>query len=92
MRRFHHLCLALTALCAISLHATAQTTDKPFPVVKPSDIAWKDAGKGVKFAVISGPFATRKEAESFSGLQGMPANPWLRPVKSLQSALLPTGR
>jgi quercetin dioxygenase-like cupin family protein len=54
MRRFHHLCLTLTALCAISINATAQTTDKPFPVVKPSDIAWKDAGKGVKFAVISG--------------------------------------
>jgi hypothetical protein len=55
-------------------------------------VAVNTQDKGVKFAVVSGPFATRKEAESFSGLQGMPANPWLRPVKSLQSALLPTGR
>ncbi len=48
--------------------------------------------KGVKFAVVSGPFATRKEAETYAGRQGMPADPWLRPVKSLQSALLPPGR
>ncbi len=55
-------------------------------------VAVNTQDKGVKFAVVSGPFATRKEAESFSGRQGMPANPWLRPVKSLQSALLPAGR
>jgi quercetin dioxygenase-like cupin family protein len=46
--------LALAANFVFMLGVQAQTTDKPFPVVKPDDIAWKDAGKGVKFAVISG--------------------------------------
>lgn len=48
--------------------------------------------RGVKFAVISGPFATRKEAEAFAARPGVPADPWLRPVKSLQGALQPAGR
>ena len=48
--------------------------------------------KGVKFAVISGPFATRNEASSFAARPGVPADPWLRPVKSLQAALLPASR
>jgi hypothetical protein len=48
--------------------------------------------KGVKFAVVSGPFATRKEAETFAARPGVPADPWLRPVKSLQGALQPAGR
>jgi len=55
-------------------------------------VAVNTQDKGVKFAVISGPFATRKEAETFAGRQGVPSNPWLRPVKSLQSALLPATR
>ena len=46
------IALAVSSLMTLGVHA--QTTDKPFPVVKPDDIAWKDAGKGVKFAVISG--------------------------------------
>lgn len=48
--------------------------------------------KGVKFAVISGPFATRNEASGFAARPGVPADPWLRPVKSLQAALLPAAR
>jgi len=48
--------------------------------------------KGVKFAVISGPFATRKEAETYAARTGMPPDPWLRPVRSLQTALLPASR
>ncbi len=48
--------------------------------------------EGVKFAVISGPFANRKEAEGFAGRPGIPADPWLRPLKSLQDALQPAGR
>lgn len=55
-------------------------------------VAVNTQDKGVKFAVISGPFATRKEAENFAARQGVPADPWLRPVKSLQGALLPAGR
>ncbi len=55
-------------------------------------VAVNTQDKGVKFAVVSGPFATRKEAETYAARQGMPADPWLRPVKSLQSALLPAGR
>ncbi len=48
--------------------------------------------KGVKFAVVSGPFANRKEAEGFAARPGVPADPWLRPVKSLQGALQPASR
>jgi hypothetical protein len=55
-------------------------------------VAVNTQDKGVKFAVISGPFATRKEAETYAGRTGMPPDPWLRPVRSLQTALLPVGR
>lgn len=55
-------------------------------------VAVNTQDKGVKFAVISGPFATRKEAETFAARPGVPADPWLRPVKSLQAALQPAGR
>ncbi|MFM7633628.1 MAG: SPOR domain-containing protein [Betaproteobacteria bacterium] len=55
-------------------------------------VAVNTSDKGVKFAVISGPFATRKEAETYAARGGMPADPWLRPVKSLQTALLPASR
>ena len=43
--------------------------------------------QGVRFVVLSGPFADRKEAELFSNKPGVPANPWLRPLTSLQQAL-----
>lgn len=55
-------------------------------------VAVNTQDKGVKFAVVSGPFANRKEAETFAARPGVPADPWLRPVKSLQSALQPAGR
>lgn len=48
--------------------------------------------KGVKYAVVSGPFANLKEAEAFAARPGVPADPWLRPVKSLQRALVTAGR
>ena len=48
--------------------------------------------QGVKFAVVSGPFSNQKEAESFAARPGVPADPWLRPVKSLQRALISSGR
>jgi quercetin dioxygenase-like cupin family protein len=54
MNCFKSVAITLAASVAMALAVQAQTTDKPFPVVKPDDIAWKDAGKGVKFAVISG--------------------------------------
>jgi hypothetical protein len=73
--------------------AEAQEWRAQFGVLtKARIVAVNTQDKGVKFAVVSGPFATRKEAESYAGRQGMPPNPWLRPVKSLQSALLPAGR
>lgn len=43
--------------------------------------------QGVRFVVLSGPFADRKEAELFINKPGVPANPWLRPLTSLQQAL-----
>jgi len=55
-------------------------------------VAVNTQDKGVKFAVISGPFATRKEAETYAARSGMPPDPWLRPVRSLQTALLPVSR
>ena len=53
-------------------------------------VAVNTQDKGIKFAVISGPFADRKQAEAFAAKPGVPADPWLRPVKSLQGALLAT--
>jgi hypothetical protein len=49
--------------------------------------AAKTPDQGVKFIVLSGPFANRKEAETFSNKPGIPANPWLRPLASLKQAL-----
>ena len=54
MKRLKPVLIVLASVAVLGLAAHAQTTDKAFPVVKPDDIAWKDAGKGVKFAVISG--------------------------------------
>ncbi len=48
--------------------------------------------KGVRYIVISGPFANMKEAETFARKDGVPADPWLRPVKSLQRGLQPASR
>lgn len=48
--------------------------------------------QGVKYAVVSGPFSSQKEAEAFAARPGVPADPWLRPVKSLQRALVSSGR
>ncbi len=48
--------------------------------------------QGVKYAVVSGPFANLREAEAFAARPGVPADPWLRPVKSLQRALVTAGR
>ena len=55
-------------------------------------VAVNTQDKGIKFAVISGPFADRKQAEDFAAKPGVPADPWLRPVKSLQGALLGSSR
>ena len=54
MKCVKNLGMILAATAVLVLGAHAQTTDKSFPVVKPDDIAWRDAGKGVKIAVISG--------------------------------------
>jgi hypothetical protein len=48
--------------------------------------------QGVKFAVVSGPFANRAQAEEFAARAGLPADPWIRPLKSLLSALQPAER
>ncbi len=44
-------------------------------------------GKDQRFAVVSGPFATRKAAEAFAARQGIPVKSWVRPQPSLKSAL-----
>jgi hypothetical protein len=48
--------------------------------------------KGVRYVVISGPFASMKEAETFTRKEGVPSEPWLRPVNSLQRALQTANR
>lgn len=73
--------------------AEAQEWRAQYAVLARSRIAAVNTqDKGVKFAVISGPFATRNEASDFAARPGVPADPWLRPVKSLQAALLPAAR
>ncbi len=43
--------------------------------------------QGIKFVVLSGPFADRKEAEQFANSPGVPKDNWLRPLASLRQAL-----
>jgi septal ring-binding cell division protein DamX len=73
--------------------AEAQEWRAQFAALNKSRIAAvKTPDKGVKYVVISGPFATQKEAESFAARPGVPADPWLRPLKSLQRALVSSSR
>ena len=69
--------------------AEAQEWRAQFTALKKSRIAAvKTPDKGVKYIVLSGPFATQKEADGFAARPGVPADPWLRPVKSLERALV----
>ena len=43
--------------------------------------------QGIKFVVLSGPFADRKQAEQFANSPGVPKDNWLRPLASLRQAL-----
>ena len=55
MTSFNPLAKVLATIALVAGNAAmAQSLDKPFTVVEPEQIQWKDAGKGVKFAVISG--------------------------------------
>ena len=69
--------------------AEAQEWRAQFAALNKSRIAAvKTPDKGVKYVVLSGPFTTQKDAEGFAARPGVPADPWLRPVKSLQRALV----
>ena len=48
--------------------------------------------KGVRYILVSGPFANRKEAETFVRKEGIPSDPWLRPARPLQRVLQPANR
>jgi hypothetical protein len=50
-------------------------------------IAVNTSGKEIKYAVVSGPFASRKEAEAFAARDGVATAPWFRPQASLRAAL-----
>ena len=56
MTSFSHsvkaLAIAVITTIASSATVMAQSLDKPFTVVEPAQIQWKDAGKGVKFACV----------------------------------------
>ena len=43
--------------------------------------------RNLRYVVVSGPFKSRAEAERFAASQGLPPNPWLRTVGSLQDVL-----
>jgi len=69
--------------------AEAQEWRAQYAALKKSRIAAvKTNDKGVKYVVLSGPFPTQKDAEAFSARPGVPADPWVRPLKSLQRALI----
>ena len=54
--------------------------------------AVRSPNKGVRYILISGPFANKKEARAFLRKDGIPADSWLRPVKPLQRELQPANR
>jgi len=69
--------------------AEAQEWRAQYAALNKSRIAAvKTTDKGVKYVVLSGPFTTQKDAEAFSARPGVPADPWVRPLKSLQRALI----
>ena len=69
--------------------AEAQEWRAQYAALNKSRIAAvKTNDKGVKYVVLSGPFPTQKDAEAFSARPGVPADPWVRPLKSLQRALI----
>jgi hypothetical protein len=73
--------------------AEAQEWRAQYAALNKSRIAAvKTTDKGVKYVVLSGPFPTQKDAEAFSARPGVPADPWVRPLKSLQRALISSGR
>ena len=73
--------------------AEAQEWRAQYPALKKSLIAAVSTqDQSTKFAVVSGPFASRKEAEVFAARQGVPPDPWLRPLSSLQKAIQPGNR
>jgi len=50
-------------------------------------VAVKTPGKGLQYAVVSGPFASRKDANAFAAKDGVASAPWFRPQPSLRAAL-----
>ena len=50
------------------------------------------AATGPFVAQLDSPLASRKEAEVFAARQGVPPDPWLRPLSSLQKAIQPGNR
>jgi len=74
---------------SLSSMAEAQEWRAQYAALSKSRIAAvKTTDKGVKYVVLSGPFPTQKDAEAFSARPGVPADPWVRPLKSLQRALI----
>ncbi|MBM3336925.1 MAG: hypothetical protein FJY60_04475 [Betaproteobacteria bacterium] len=78
---------------AVKSMAEAQELRAAYPALSGAKIAAvKSAKKGVRYILISGPFADRKEARAFLRKDGIPADSWLRPVKPLQRELQPANR
>jgi hypothetical protein len=74
---------------SLSSMAEAQEWRAQYAALSKSRIAAvKTTDKGVKYVVLSGPFPTQKDAEAFSARPGVPVDPWVRPLKSLQRALI----
>ncbi len=49
----HTFTVACLAICMQSA-VLAQSLDKPFTVIEPDQVQWKEAGNGIKMAVIAG--------------------------------------
>lgn len=78
---------------SVNSMAEAQEWRAQYGALSGAKIAAVDTqNKGVRYILLSGPFANMKEAEAFARRQGIPADPWLRPVKSLQRVLQPASR
>lgn len=78
---------------AVKSMAEVQELRAAYPALSGAKIAAvKSAKKGVRYILISGPFANKKEARAFLRKGGIPADSWQLSAKSLKSELQPVNR
>ncbi len=74
---------------AADTYAEATNWRKTHPIlVKSLIVAVRPKGQNkIKYAVVSGPFKTKAEAEAFTAQKGVPPDTWIRSTGSLQDAI-----